>query len=102
MYLTCIFSLLFVIAGFALGWGPVPWLVISEIFPLKARGILSGACVLTNWVMAFLVTKEFHDFIVSIVNYNLKFLFIGQFIQDAPERALSHSLFWQYRTVVVQ
>uniref|UniRef100_A0A8C0FEE1 Solute carrier family 2, facilitated glucose transporter member 8 n=1 Tax=Bubo bubo TaxID=30461 RepID=A0A8C0FEE1_BUBBB len=49
------------VAGFALGWGPVPWLVISEIFPLKARGISSGACVLTNWVMAFLVTKEFND-----------------------------------------
>ncbi|KAM6047003.1 solute carrier family 2, facilitated glucose transporter member 8 isoform 2-T2 [Theristicus caerulescens] len=42
------------VAGFALGWGPVPWLVISEIFPLKARGISSGACVLTNWIMAFL------------------------------------------------
>nr|XP_048679433.1 solute carrier family 2, facilitated glucose transporter member 8 isoform X2 [Caretta caretta] len=49
------------ITGFALGWGPIPWLVMSEIFPLKARGISSGACVLTNWFMAFLITKEFHD-----------------------------------------
>ncbi|XP_074702397.1 solute carrier family 2, facilitated glucose transporter member 8 isoform X2 [Strix aluco] len=84
-------KVLLYISGFALGWGPVPWLVISEIFPLKARGISSGACVLTNWVMAFLVTKEFNDLVVSIVNYNLKFLFIGQFIKYAPERALSQS-----------
>lgn len=58
-------SPLFSISGFALGWGPIPWLVMSEIFPLKARGISSGACVLTNWFMAFLITKEFHDLTVS-------------------------------------
>ncbi|KAM9595218.1 solute carrier family 2, facilitated glucose transporter member 8 isoform 1-T1 [Morphnus guianensis] len=63
------------VAGFALGWGPVPWLVISEIFPLKARGILSSACVLTNWVMAFLVTKEFHDFIGFLTSSGTFWLF---------------------------
>ncbi|NWS76907.1 GTR8 protein, partial [Crotophaga sulcirostris] len=63
------------VAGFALGWGPVPWLVISEIFPLKARGISSAACVLTNWVMAFLVTKEFNDFIGFLTSYGTFWLF---------------------------
>ncbi|KFQ28290.1 Solute carrier family 2, facilitated glucose transporter member 8, partial [Mesitornis unicolor] len=63
------------VAGFALGWGPVPWLVISEIFPLKARGVSSGACVLTNWVMAFLITKEFNDFIGFLTSYGTFWLF---------------------------
>ncbi|NXH10856.1 GTR8 protein, partial [Bucco capensis] len=63
------------VAGFALGWGPVPWLVISEIFPLKARGISSGACVLTNWIMAFIVTKEFRDFIAFLTSYGTFWLF---------------------------
>ncbi|XP_046757591.1 solute carrier family 2, facilitated glucose transporter member 8 isoform X4 [Gallus gallus] len=63
------------VAGFALGWGPVPWLVMSEIFPLKARGVSSSACVLTNWVMAFLVTKEFHDFIGFLTSYGTFWLF---------------------------
>ncbi|KFO86129.1 Solute carrier family 2, facilitated glucose transporter member 8, partial [Buceros rhinoceros silvestris] len=63
------------VAGFALGWGPVPWLVISEIFPLKARGVSSGACVLTNWIMAFLVTKEFQDFIAFLTAYGTFWLF---------------------------
>ncbi|XP_068105114.1 solute carrier family 2, facilitated glucose transporter member 8 isoform X2 [Hyperolius riggenbachi] len=49
------------ISGFAIGWGPIPWLVMSEIFPLRARGVASGVCVITNWGCAFLVTKEFHD-----------------------------------------
>ncbi|XP_014798293.1 PREDICTED: solute carrier family 2, facilitated glucose transporter member 8 isoform X1 [Calidris pugnax] len=63
------------VAGFALGWGPVPWLVISEIFPLKAKGISSGACVLTNWIMAFLITKEFNDFIGFLTSYGTFWLF---------------------------
>ncbi|ETE66880.1 Solute carrier family 2, facilitated glucose transporter member 8, partial [Ophiophagus hannah] len=41
-----VLSMSFFIMGFALGWGPIPWLVMSEIFPLRARGIASGACVL--------------------------------------------------------
>ncbi|XP_068771321.1 solute carrier family 2, facilitated glucose transporter member 8 isoform X1 [Struthio camelus] len=63
------------VAGFALGWGPIPWLVMSEIFPLKARGISSGACVLTNWVMAFLVTKEFHDLVNFLTSCGTFWLF---------------------------
>ncbi|XP_061332768.1 solute carrier family 2, facilitated glucose transporter member 8 isoform X3 [Pezoporus flaviventris] len=63
------------VAGFALGWGPIPWLVTSEIFPLKARGVSSGACVLTNWAMAFLVTKEFNDLIGFLTSYGTFWLF---------------------------
>ncbi|XP_073170611.1 solute carrier family 2, facilitated glucose transporter member 8 isoform X3 [Lepidochelys kempii] len=63
------------ITGFALGWGPIPWLVMSEIFPLKARGISSGACVLTNWFMAFLITKEFHDLTGFLTSYGTFWLF---------------------------
>ncbi|XP_043914747.1 solute carrier family 2, facilitated glucose transporter member 8 [Protopterus annectens] len=63
------------IAGFAIGWGPIPWLVMSEIFPVKARGVASGACVLTNWLSAFLVTKEFHDLMVFLGSYGTFWFF---------------------------
>ncbi|OWK10416.1 SLC2A8, partial [Cervus elaphus hippelaphus] len=51
--------LLLTLSGFAVGWGPIPWLLMSEIFPLPVKGVATGVCVLTNWFMAFLVTKEF-------------------------------------------
>ncbi|XP_042336410.1 solute carrier family 2, facilitated glucose transporter member 8 [Sceloporus undulatus] len=70
-----VLSLGLFIMGFALGWGPIPWLVMSEIFPLRARGVASGACVLTNWLMAFLITKEFHDFMVLLTPYGTFWLF---------------------------
>lgn len=38
---------------------------MSEIFPLHVKGVATGICVLTNWFMAFLVTKEFSSVMVS-------------------------------------
>uniref|UniRef100_A0A8C5KBT6 Solute carrier family 2, facilitated glucose transporter member 8 n=1 Tax=Jaculus jaculus TaxID=51337 RepID=A0A8C5KBT6_JACJA len=58
-------SMCLFIAGFAVGWGPIPWLLMSEIFPLHVKGVATGVCVLTNWLMAFLVTKEFSSIMVS-------------------------------------
>ncbi|XP_068452360.1 solute carrier family 2, facilitated glucose transporter member 8 [Clinocottus analis] len=63
------------ITGFALGWGPIPWLVMSEIFPSKARGVASAACVLTNWSMAFLVTKTFQDMMGLLTSAGTFWLF---------------------------
>ncbi|CAL8247844.1 unnamed protein product [Merluccius merluccius] len=63
------------IAGFALGWGPIPWLVMSEIFPSKVRGFASAACVLTNWGNAFIITKFFQDLLDLLTNAGTFWLF---------------------------
>ncbi|KAM3911639.1 solute carrier family 2, facilitated glucose transporter member 8 isoform 1-T2 [Leptodactylus fuscus] len=63
------------IAGFAIGWGPIPWLLMSEIFPLRARGVASGLCVVTNWGCAFLVTKVFHELLDLLTPYGTFWLF---------------------------
>ena len=54
-----IICLVVYIIGFSLGWGPVPMLLIPEIFPSRARGTASSIANLTNWFCAFIVTKEF-------------------------------------------
>nr|KAF6487448.1 solute carrier family 2 member 8 [Rousettus aegyptiacus] len=62
-------SMCLFIAGFAVGWGPIPWLLMSEIFPLHVKGVATGICVLTNWLMAFLVTKEFSSLMEVLQPY---------------------------------
>jgi SP family facilitated glucose transporter-like MFS transporter 8 len=52
-------SLIAYMIAFSLGWGPVPMLLMSEVFPGRARGTASAICVLTNFLMAFVVTKWF-------------------------------------------
>ncbi|KAG8142036.1 hypothetical protein E2320_006670 [Naja naja] len=47
------------IIGYAMGWGPITWLLMAEVLPLKARGVVSGLCVLVSWLTAFALTKVF-------------------------------------------
>lgn len=54
-------------AGYAMGWGPITWLLMSEILPLQARGVASGLCVLVSWLTAFALTKSFLLVVVSNV-----------------------------------
>ncbi|KAM3868013.1 solute carrier family 2, facilitated glucose transporter member 8 [Diretmus argenteus] len=65
------------ITGFALGWGPIPWLIMSEIFPINVRGFASAACVLTNWGIAFIITKTFQDMMELLTSAGTFWLFSG-------------------------
>ncbi|XP_076853854.1 solute carrier family 2, facilitated glucose transporter member 8 [Brachyhypopomus gauderio] len=65
------------ITGFALGWGPTPWLVMSEIFPTRARGFGSAICVLTNWTCAFIVTKTFQNLMDLLTSAGTFWMFSG-------------------------
>jgi len=54
-------SLIVYIATFSLGLGPIPWILMSELLPLRARGKCGGMVTAFNLLCAFIVTKEFHD-----------------------------------------
>jgi SP family facilitated glucose transporter-like MFS transporter 8 len=47
------------IVGFSLGLGPIPWLLVAEIFPTEVRGLASSVATATNWAASFLVTLSF-------------------------------------------
>lgn len=52
-------GLVLYIASFAVALGPLPWVMMSEIFPLHLRGPGMGAASLTNWGFNFLVVLTF-------------------------------------------
>ena len=47
------------IAAFAIGLGPVFWLMISEIYPLRLRGAAMAVATVANWTFNFLVSYFF-------------------------------------------
>src|ERR1700736_2552057 len=51
-----VLSLAVYIASFAIGLGPVFWLLISEIFPLQIRGQAASVATMVNWLSNFLVS----------------------------------------------
>lgn len=60
-YITLIplFCIMLYIMGYAMGWGPITWLLMSEVLPLRARGVASGLCVLVSWATAFTMIESF-------------------------------------------
>lgn len=60
-------SLVMYIIAFSLGWGPGPWLLTSELSPMRASGVISSLANVTNWLCCFILTKEFAD-LQKIVN----------------------------------
>jgi sugar porter (SP) family MFS transporter len=60
---------------FAIGLGPVFWLLISEIFPLYVRGRGMGVATIANWGSNLLVTVTFLELIVVLGRPGTFFLY---------------------------
>ena len=52
-------SMMVYVGCFAFSLGPIVWILISEIFPLRVRGIGMSVSTLANWVGNFLVSQFF-------------------------------------------
>lgn len=50
----CIFIIMF-----SIGFGPVPWLMMGELFASDIKGVAGSIAGTSNWVLAFIVTKTF-------------------------------------------
>jgi SP family xylose:H+ symportor-like MFS transporter len=55
--MALIFVLLY-IAGFAMSWGPVTWVLLAEIYPNSVRGAMSIA-VAAQWIANWIISLTF-------------------------------------------
>lgn len=69
------FLLLFM-ASFSISWGPIVWVLLSEIFPNKIRSLALAISVFIQWVANFVVTQFFPSL---VENQWLKMHFNGAF-----------------------
>ena len=54
-----VISLMFYVASFAISLGPIFWLIIAEIYPLKIRGLAAGIAAGASWIANFAVSLTF-------------------------------------------
>ncbi|WP_298136992.1 sugar porter family MFS transporter [Flavobacterium sp.] len=69
------FLLLFM-ASYSISWGPIVWVLLSEIFPSKIRSLALAISVFIQWVANFVVTQVFPSL---VENQWLKDNFKGAF-----------------------
>jgi len=56
--LPALISMLLYIAGFAMSWGPVAWVLLAEIFPNSIRGAMAIA-VAAQWIANLVISWTF-------------------------------------------
>ena len=59
-------SIFFYIACFAISLGPIFWLIIAEIYPLKIRGLAMSIATLSNWLFNWLVAFTFLTLVTNV------------------------------------
>lgn len=69
------FLILFM-ASFSISWGPIVWVLLSEIFPNKIRSLALAISVFIQWIANFVVTQFFPSL---VENQWLKAHFNGAF-----------------------
>ncbi|GBM51383.1 Facilitated trehalose transporter Tret1 [Araneus ventricosus] len=70
-------SLVIYITAFSFGFGPIPWLMMAEMTPLRTRSVICGAATALCWTFVFIITKTFQALEVSIHDYGAYFVYAG-------------------------
>jgi MFS transporter, SP family, galactose:H+ symporter len=65
------------IFGFAFSWGPVAWLICSEIFPLQGREVGMTITTMVNWFFGGFVIANALTIMKIYGNASLFFIFAG-------------------------
>ncbi|RCV44701.1 hypothetical protein SETIT_9G395700v2 [Setaria italica] len=53
-------------AAYSVGMGPVPWVIMSEIFSIDMKAIAGGLVTLVSWIGSFVVSYSFN----SLMDWN--------------------------------
>ena len=59
-------AMLSYILMFALGMGPIPWVIVAEVFQSKHRTVGQGISAFTNWAAGFIVVYIFDTLVHSL------------------------------------
>ncbi|MGH9094177.1 MAG: sugar porter family MFS transporter [Acidimicrobiales bacterium] len=68
-------GLLIYTGSFAVGLGPVFWLMIAELYPSRIRGPAMSVATIANWLANFVVTVSFLTLLGAIKSAGTFFLF---------------------------
>ena len=96
------------VASFAISLGPIFWLLIAEIYPLKIRGLAEGTAATFNWASNLVVSLTFltlveklgasSTFLLYALASVASWLFAYYFVPETKGRTLEQiEAFWRAR-----
>ena len=80
--ISALICMLVYVASFAMSWGPVTWVLLSEIFPNKIRGRAMAVAVAAQWISNYLVSWTFplmdkNSYLVETFNHGFAYWIYG-------------------------
>ena len=84
--------------GFGVTWGPIMWLMLSELFDSDLRTTAVAVCTAVNWLTNWVVTRSFPTladislsfaYSLSTVFAILAFVFVLKALPETKDRALA-------------
>ncbi|XP_059607340.1 facilitated trehalose transporter Tret1 isoform X2 [Phlebotomus argentipes] len=72
-----IVSLCVFIVMFSIGFGPIPFIIIGELFASDIKGVAGGVAMTINWTLAFVITKAFPSLLDAIGSGPTFWIFSG-------------------------
>lgn len=70
-------SLILFITAFSFGYGPIPWVMMNELFPASAAGVAVSFTIIMNWGSSFGCTFLFAPLKDAIHDYGIYWFFAG-------------------------
>ena len=102
--IVALICILVYVASFAMSWGPVVWVLLSEIFPNKIRGRALAVAVAVQWISNYLVSWTFpmmdkNSYLLEKFNHGfaywiyglmavLAMLFVWKFVPETKGKTL--------------
>nr|XP_033818978.1 solute carrier family 2, facilitated glucose transporter member 10 isoform X2 [Geotrypetes seraphini] len=69
-------SMMAFVSAFSIGFGPMTWLVLSEIYPAEIKGRAFAFCNCFNWLANIVITLSFLD-VIDAIGLSWTFLLYG-------------------------
>ncbi|CAL4066056.1 unnamed protein product, partial [Meganyctiphanes norvegica] len=70
-------SLIIFIVAFSIGFGPIPWLLMGELFSTDVKELAGSIATTVNWSSSFIVTLIFIPLQKSMGDHGVYWLFAG-------------------------
>ncbi|KAK8576336.1 hypothetical protein V6N13_090809 [Hibiscus sabdariffa] len=72
---------------YTIGLGVIPWIIMSEIFPINVKAQAGSLVTLVNWFTAWLVTYSF-NFMMEWSSAGLTVVFAAMLVPETKGRTL--------------
>jgi SP family arabinose:H+ symporter-like MFS transporter len=86
------------VASFAASLGPIPWVIISEIFPTKTRGVAMSFSIVMLWLAVVLITQMTpvllegiggaFTFWIFMINAIILVIFVWRVVPETKQKTL--------------